>query len=91
MLLVYYNINTEVFFLKYVKSYFDNDGKYYEIGYTNQYNHVIVQLFIVDYDNNLISANSYLDYLNDLRFQKKETIKNKLIDRTIGLLNKLKK
>lgn len=91
MLLVYYNINTEVFFLKYVKSYFDNDGKYYEIGYTNQYNHIIVQLFIVDYDNNLISANSYLDYLNDLRFQKKETIKNKLIDRTIGLLNKLKK
>lgn len=90
MLLVYYNINTEVFFLKYVKSYFDNDGKYYEIGYTNQYNHIIVQLFIVDYDNNLISANSYLDYLNDLRFQKKETIKNKLIDRAIGLLNKLK-
>lgn len=91
MLLVYYNINTEVFFLKYVKSYFDNDGKYYEIGYINQYNHIIVQLFIVDYDNNLVSANSYLDYLNDLRFQKKETIKNKLIDRTIGLLNKLKK
>ena len=90
MLLVYYNINTEVFFLKYVKSYFDNDGRYYEIGYTNQYNHIIVQLFIVDYDNNLISANSYLDYLNDLRFQKKETIKNKLIDRVIGLLNKLK-
>lgn len=90
MLLIYYNINTEVFFLKYVKSYFDNDGKYYEIGYTNQYNHIIVQLFIVDYDNNLISANSYLDYLNDLRFQKKETIKNKLIDRAIGLLNKLK-
>mgnify|MGYP006972498327 FL=1 len=90
MLLVYYNINTEVFFLKYVKSYFDNDGRYYEIGYTNQYNHIIVQLFIVDYDNNLISANSYLDYLNDLRFQKRETIKNKLIDRAIGLLNKLK-
>ena len=90
MLLIYYNINTEVFFLKYVKSYFDNDGKYYEVGYTNQYNHIIVQLFIVDYDNNLISANSYLDYLNDLRFQKKETIKNKLIDRVIGLLNKLK-
>lgn len=84
MLLIYYNLNTEVFFLKYVKHC------RFRVGYINQYNHIVVQMFA--YGEELIECNSYIEYLQDyVNNQEEDSVKNKVIDRVIDLLNKLKK
>lgn len=89
MLLIYYNLNTEVFFLKYVKHCFSKDNRF-RAGYVNQYNHIVVQMFV--YEEELIECNSYIEYLQDyVNNQEEDSVKNKVIDRVIGLLNKLKK
>lgn len=88
MLLVYYNLNTGVFFLKYVKHCFTSDNRYC-VGYTNQFNHILVQMFV--YDNCLIECNSYIEYLQDyVKKINEDSVKDKLINRVIDLLNRLK-
>ena len=44
------------------------------------------------YEEELIECNSYIEYLQDyVKAQEEDSVKNKVIDRVIDLLNKLKK
>jgi hypothetical protein len=83
MLLILYNPNNNCFYIKRVNSFiFD---KY--VGYVNQFNHQICQILYIQ-DNKFVNCNSYWDYIGSSKSQ--ETNKNKVINRVIDLLNKLK-
>ena len=83
IILVYYNPNRNCFYTKFVKSCL-----YYEVGYINQYDHILVQILV--YDDKLISIKNHIDYYKKSKKIKEESKKNRLINRTIDLLNKLK-
>lgn len=82
-ILVYYNPNRNCFYTKIVKNYL-----FYEVGYINQYEHILVQ--ILAYDDKFISIKNHIDYYKKSKEIKEESKKNMLINRTIDLLNKLK-
>lgn len=93
MLLIYYNVKTDSFYWKIVKSYL---SYFSEVGSLNGYNHLLVEKFYFLRDDFL----TYQEYLNaekqkekDLeikRWKKKNGLKNKLINQFIDLLNRLK-
>ena len=83
MLLVYYNINHEHFYMVYTRY---SNFEYY-VGYINQFNHIIVQMFYI-YDNQLYNITCHHDIYTI--FPKKEKLRNKLITRIVRWLNKLK-
>ena len=83
MLLILYNPNNNCFYIKRVNSFiFD---KY--VGYVNQYNHQICQILYIE-NNEFVNCNSYWEYIRSNKRQ--ETKKNRLINKAIYLLNKLK-
>ena len=83
MLLVYYNTNQKHFYIIYTKY----DKLNYYVGYTNQFNHIIVQIFYI-YGNKLYNINCHNDIYKI--FPKKERLRNRLITRIVRGLNKLK-
>ena len=81
---MYYNINQEHFYMVYTR--YDNFK--YHIGYINQFNHILVQMFYV-YKDELYNITSHNDIFNI--FPKKEKLRNRVITRVIRGLYKLKK
>lgn len=85
MIGIWYNPYKNEFYAKYVKTaYFHS---YYKVGYLNNYGHYIVALFYI-LDRKVIQCNSLIDYYNIKK--ENNTLKKRLINRLIYLLNKLK-
>ena len=82
-ILIYYNPNHKCFYTKYSDSYF-----YPEVGYVNQFEHILVQVLFFDYSSNRL--------INEVEFKKltfsqeSDSLKNRLINQAIGFLDKLK-
>lgn len=88
MLLLYYNPTNDKYYLRYYKSiHYD-----YRVGYVNQFEHIVVKILVIQ-DNGLVAVDDLQKYLLDCYYKgsKKETLKTRLINRTIDLLNKLNK
>lgn len=90
MLLIYYNPQKNSFYLKYCHSYlFDK-----EVGYINQFNHVLVQILFI-YNNKFVSCDNFFDYHRKTKELEKhdDSKKNKksLISGLNHLFNKKKK
>lgn len=86
MIGIWYVPKKNKFYSKYVKSAFFYS--YYKVGYINNYGHELIALFNV-VGNKVIQCNSLIDYYNIKT--PRTSIRNLLIDRLIGLLNKMKK
>lgn len=86
MIGIWYVPKKNKFYSKYVRLAFYYS--YYKVGYINNYGHELVALFYIR-DNKLIQCDSLIDYYSIKKTKK--NIRNMLIDRLIGLLNKLKK
>ena len=86
MLLVLFNPQTETFYLRMVSSISEN----YRVGYVNQYDHMIVAIYVIDEENRLKPVDDFWDYLK-LDKEENTTFKNKVINRAIDLLYRLKK
>lgn len=85
MIGIWYVPKKNIFYAKYVRlAYFH---QYYRVGYVNNYNHELVALFCIT-NKKLIQCTSLADYYNTM--QDNNTIKKRLINRLIYLLNKLK-
>ena len=85
MLLLYYNPTQEKYYYKFLSGWHNK-----QVGDTDQYNHVIVKMYYIDDNQRLVSCKSYSDYL-DKTIYNDNSKRNRLIDRAIGLLDKLKK
>lgn len=87
MLLIYYNPHTNSFYTKFTQNFWKESAK---VGYTNQYDHFIVQIIYFTDDNQALSVLSHDDYYfnkkHESALQKQKTLKFKLINRVIGLL-----
>lgn len=85
MLLIYYNTSYGFYYLKYVRHY---HNFMYKVGYTDQFGHIIVQAFYID-GGGMVQVNSYEEYMHTLN-QTKTSLRNRIINQAIGLLDKLK-
>lgn len=87
MLLLYYNPTKDSYYLRYYKSiHYD-----YYVGYVNQFEHIVVKILVIQ-DNGLIDVDDLHKYLIERYYGKKEpSLKERIIDRAIDLLYKLKK
>lgn len=61
----------------------------YSVGYKNSYGHEIISILLID-DKKCIDIKDYKDYSNYYNRKRKKS-KEDLIDKTIRLLNRLKK
>lgn len=85
MIGIWYVPKKNKFYAKYVRlAYFST---YYKVGYVNNYEHKLVALFYIS-GRKLIQCNSLADYYNIKH--ENSTLKKRLINRLIYLLNKLK-
>ena len=87
MLFVYYNPNYNTFYTKYLRNYFNPK---YKVGYVNQFDHIIVSCYMIT-EKGLVNCLSHNDYyINHSTIKKKKSLRNKLINRIICLLYKIK-
>ncbi len=84
MLLLYYNPTYDKYYLRYYK-YVHYD---YYLGYENQYGHMVVSILVIQ-DKGLVSVNDLREYMLQ-KNRRKIGLKERLINRGIDLLNKLK-
>lgn len=68
MILIWFNPNNAIYYSRYYKHYICNE---YYVGYTNSYNHIVVQMFILQ-DHNILNVNDYYDYMYKIRYSQKE-------------------
>lgn len=67
MICVWYNPSKEIYYAKILKHFMSHDLK---VGNINNYGHILVCMFYI-YDNKeLIQCNSYMDYAMNKRKQK---------------------
>lgn len=86
MLLLWYNQTHDKFYLKYYTSQYRD----FYVGFVNQFDHMVVKILVFE-GNKLLSVDSLPNYrLGKYLHPKKESNKNRLIDRMVDLLNKLK-
>ena len=86
MVLVYYlNLNKYTYYYKVLKSI----SRDYEEGYVNQYEHQIIAIYILR-NNKLYTSEEYRIEIRKRIYENKNSFKNRLIDASIKLLNKLK-
>lgn len=85
MLLLYYNPTQEKYYYKFLNGWHNK-----AVGDTDQFNHVIVKMYYIDDNKRLVSCKSYSDYLEQTIYNDGSK-RNRLIDRAICLLDKLKK
>lgn len=78
-LLIYYNPNHNCFYNR-VSRLLDH-----EVGYVNQYDHILVQILVYDYN-----IKDLVNLKNKTTYESMTTKKNKLINRVIGFLDRLK-
>ena len=82
-LLIYYNPNSESFYIKFNATFLLHDLR---VGYTNSYDHLLCQIFYPR-DGHFIECLSFWELTAKT---KKPTLKNRLINGIIRLLNKIK-
>lgn len=83
MLLIYYNPHHNHFYMVYINSIpFEK-----KVGYINKYDHILVQMLLIR-NNKLYNVSSYEDYFKIK--VRDETTKEKVINRLIRFLNKIK-
>ena len=85
MIAVFYNPNKSIYYAKYLKSAFLLG--HYEVGYINQYGHVVVCMFYLN-GGKLVSCQSWIEYTNYLKYNS--TIKKRILNKLIKLLDKIK-
>lgn len=85
MLLLYYNPTNNNYYLKYYKRLHHG----YRVGYTNQYEHVVVKVFVIQ-GGALVDVESIDKFISDryLRGREKETLKKRLIRWLLNVLDK---
>lgn len=83
-ILIYYNQNSNTFILKQVSGY---SYRFYKVGYTNQFNHILVEIWS-PINHRLVT----IDIKEEIRKNRKELVfRNRLINLIEGFLDKLKK
>lgn len=83
VLLVFYNPHHNSFILKYLKYQCS-----YEVGYINQYDHILVQVFLFR-ENKLINAKSWIDDYytrKNNNLKKRKSFKYRAINHLVDLL-----
>lgn len=85
MLLIYYNVNTCAFYTKWVRGAYFNK----KVGEVNSFDHILVQILVYSYST-FINCFDIYDYM-DKSSKIKEPTRNRIIDKAICLLYKLKK
>ncbi len=90
ILLIYYNPNRDNFYFRWCQPIELSIYNFY-VGFKNSYGHEIIGILLF-YNHKTIPLKSYYSYI-DFYYnnKKKANLKNVLIDKTIYLLNKLKK
>lgn len=92
MLLIYYNPHHHCFYTKYTEIFWKPST---HVGYTNQFDHFIVQIiFFDDDDKKVYNVNSLDDYYAQSKIRERNkhtrTVKFKLINKVICLLYKIR-
>lgn len=85
MIAIFYNPNKNIYYAKYLKNAYLYD--YYEVGYINQYNHKVVCMFYLN-GGKLVNCKSFVDYKNYFKYNS--TIKKRVLNKLIKLLDKIK-
>lgn len=67
MICVWYNPSKEIYYAKILKHFMSHDLK---VGNINNYGHVLVCMFYIHDNKELIQCNSYWDYTMNKRKQK---------------------
>lgn len=67
MICVWYNPGKEIYYAKILKHFMSRDLK---VGNTNNYGHVLVCMFYIENNKNLIQCNNYMDYAINKRKYK---------------------
>lgn len=80
--LIYYNPRHNNFIEKQVH------GLFHEVGDINQFGHILIEI-LIDYNGNFYSIKSLNSF--NAPATKKQSLKNKMINQTIDLLNRLRK
>lgn len=83
MLLLYYNPTIKNYYLRYYKHLLPG----YKVGYTNQYDHVVVKVLVIQ-DGELVDVKDVDKYLLSRYLTRKPSLKKRLINALIRLLNK---
>lgn len=78
MIAVFYNPNKDIYYSKLLKSAFWYSE--YEVGYINQYGHIIVCMFYISDNGKLINCKSIHDYFDNCDISLKERLVRKLIE-----------
>lgn len=68
MILIWFNPNNATYYSRYYKRFIYNE---YYVGFTNSYNHIVVQMFILK-EHNILNVEDYYDYINKSRVSHKE-------------------
>lgn len=85
MLLLYYNPTSDKYYIKYYKRTLNG----YEVGYTNQYGHIVVKILVIE-GKYLVDVKSIDEYRLEryMNRNRKQSLKKRLIRRIIYVLNK---